>query len=430
MKKVLAFLAMATLVFAQPYQYESVSLNTTAAVAAYRGDADIVRVATVDDGSGLVRVRFSPDMLADDQFEDANGPGLDVWDPNDALTNPWFQSEDVVTIEKYTAAPIYGLASAAFDTSSVTEMGTNMNLDTYSGGFTGWTEEVNAGSGTITEGTTSEHTDGGSEAVLTGGSAHVDFSQTFTVVASTEYVLSVWMREGDSSDLCDVRVQESTGGTDFLQADGTWAAGEVDVLTSSGTSYDQYYIRFTTDSGITGIEVFFAADVSGDVCGIDDVKLQLASDTYIQQNSQLQINKTTADSYILAFTHYSTGTDGFLEYAIVYKPDHDSNINYYTGSAWSTTETWTEVQNATSATRVFVPFEANSTTAHPVTVRFRHGGGGDEDIYIDGVALVETATANDALVTIEEPFEFPGGVGRVVGIAGGAETIYVTYIGR
>jgi hypothetical protein len=387
--------------------------------------------------------RFSPDYLRDGSFEDRRdglattpisptsaklkwgGRGAtDNWtcttcdQTDDTLGGLWTISEaanDIDFDQAITTAQVQlaggypadgtpgSKVSLLLETGDmVAQLGTNQDLDTYSGGFTGWTENVNGGTGTITEGTTLEHTAGGSEAILTGGSAHVDLSFTYTVTASTEYVVTFWARAADSSDLCDFRVQESTGGTDFLQADGTWDAAEVDFVTAdaTGTAYLQYTAKFTTDAGITGIDLFYSADVSGDVCGIDDTGITLASASYIEQDTdpgRLFGSTGTAD-YVLGFIHQEADTNSILEYQLRDNTPGVANAAYWTGSAWSATETWIQVTNNTSATRVLDYFGANAGVAlpHQITLSFRvYAAITEGDITLDDVFIVEASLAGD-----------------------------------
>lgn len=427
--------------------------STSVAYSNYWASGGQVRVS-LDDNDQDATVKWSRDYLPDGDFEDdprtstapynnsVSPANRDQWDDDGALRDGWSQTEGAGGSIEVTSTELFGEESLLFDASggtAVVEIGSNFNLDTYSGGFTGWTEDVNSGSGTVTEGTTSEHTSGGSEAILTGGSAHVDLEQAVTVVASTEYVLTAWMREGDASDLCDMRVQESTGGTDWLQADGTWAASEVDIATSSGTSYAQSVVTFTTDTGITGIRISFSADVSGDVCGIDDVSLALAPGTFIQASTLFPVLDTASDSYAVVANHQDGGTDSILQMQLrdAETCTGDSTCLYWDGSSdWTTTETWINCSNVGTTTtqciETFAAHDAALTADHRVIVRLRAAMGTSEDVTLDGAFMVETVTHGTEGVLLvgleasaQQDLLLPQGVrGRFVGDASGAIGIH------
>jgi len=103
-----------------------------------------------------------------------------------------------------------------------------------------------------------------------------------------------------------------------------------------------------------------------------------------------------ADSVVFAFSQDSLATSSArVEYAII-DPD-DANPRtpyYYTGSSWTTTETWiSSAYTATNAqTRAY--FEAREADGHPLQFRIRpETMGENEDIYIDKVFCTATARA-------------------------------------
>ena len=373
----------------------------------------------LDDDDQDVTIVFAKDYLRDGDFEDdprtGQGSGAtsdylehlspysrDQWSNSGELDRDWNQTEGAGGSIEVTQTQLFGEDSVLFDASggtAVVSIGSNMDVDTYSGGFTGWTENVNSGNGTVTQGTSSEHTAGGSEVILTGGSAHVDFSQSMTVVASTEYFVTFWVREGHTSDLCDFRVQEKTGGTDFLQADGTWASGEVDYITSSGTSYAQHVARFTTDAGITAVDLFFSADVTGDVCGIDDISMALVPGTFIQTGTLYPVLDTTADSYAIVVNHSDGGTDSVLQVQLRDAETCTGGgtcLSWDGSSDWTAADTWVTFANvattSTQASETFLAHDAAHTADHRIAVRLRALMGTSEDVTLDNVFLVETTT--------------------------------------
>lgn len=448
-----------------PFKSFDVAATTTAAVTSWWVEGGTVRIS-VDDDDQDVQIRWSPDYLKDGDFEDSLADqdsdqmpvsgtwthGEDVWNDAGALIGPWGMTEAAGGSVELTATELFGDTSLLFDASggtAVVELGANFNLDTYSGGFTSWTEDVNAGTGTITEGTASPHTAAGSYAILTGGNAHVDFEQVITVVASTRYFITFWWQEGASDDLCDFRIQESTGGTDWLAAAptayaSTWAAGEADVATTDGDSsaaFEQQIITFVTDAGITAIRVSFSSDVSADVCNIDDIGMALLPDTFIETRSNKNLSTIpglTTGGYTLAFSHSDGGTDSALQYRI-----QDASLvsgdteQYYTGSAWSTTETWlTAVNVGTTSTVLLDLFEARteSLSGHGIILRFRALMGTSEDITLDNISITETALVADMLLGGSTSgnavifLDVPHGKGRFGVISAGA--IGVNFAGQ
>ena len=419
-KLFLVILALTALVAAgTPFYGESITSTSTPSTTEKQFSSGSVRITSATT-SNPVYVRFSKDFLRGGNFEDtALAPSSSYLDEcgdtgtSFNSTGPWFANGSATTSTLACAVSTAGHGNGILTlTDAGSELIADEGLETVAGDdWTSWTENVNSGSGTIAEEGTIIVA-GSASAKLTGGSAHVDFtSATITVTASTEYVLSVWGYLGASGDLLDVRVREATGGTDFLQADGSWAASEVDFCTATFTdgSWTQCVVRFTTDTGITGITVSANVDVSGDIGYVDNWALMATSDEQIFQLGTDKINRTVADSYQLCFEWYGSTGDQVIEYAIIdpdiYADEASLAPQYYTGSAWTTTETWLAPTAASSITTVCAPFEARSAVGHFVQVKFRpktFGTDGTDVIYLDTIRLNEAAsTADGALLTVE-----------------------------
>jgi hypothetical protein len=443
--KYISILALALFqILGQPYASEDIATSTTVAVSANKYPAGTVLRLLALSASNPPRVRVSRDYLRDSDLEDytsTSAPPSDVfqssidsWDGDGALQAPWAQTESgAITIEKETTSPLFGDSSLRFEASAVAALGSNMNLDTATGDdFGNWTEEVNAGTGTIEAEATTVHTAAGKAAKMTGGDAHVDFtSDAITTTAAATYVLTVWGRLGAAGDLLDVRVKNNAG--NFLQTDGTWAAGEVDFGNSAfvDTGYQQFTLKFTTAAATTSVTIFFAVDVSADIGYVDDVTLALdPSGSFARQNTYLNLTSNTADVYTLVFNHKEADTDSVLEYAIF--DDNDGHLTtkfWWTGSAWSSTETWNGVTNNTSSTKVTETFTGRTANLpHLVQIRFRvRAAANAGDILVDRVSIVNTALTTDSLlyltpdyITLKEP-------GRVVAINGSStNTVNVT----
>src|SRR3990172_2844111 len=409
----------ACLVAAQVFYSENVTAGASGAAVPTLSNwasARAVRVTMLTADAGLY-VRFFRDLLVNGDFEDVQRvettPATavpdpitegfpDAWDDSDNLLT-WGWTEGTVTVEEETTNEIYGRSSLRFESSAVTQMLLNEDLEAVAAdNFTNWVENVNAGTGTITSEETDIY-DGAESAELTGGTAHVDFtSDTTVVVASTAYVLSVWGDIAAAGDLLDIRVREATGGTDFLQADGTWAAGEIDFCNAvfddaAAATFTHCVIEFTTDVGITGITVSANVDVAADVGRVDAFSLH-AKDNTIRINavSRVTINDTVADSYVCAFTQdAAAASSARAEYAIVnYGTDAPLVPRYYTGTAWSATETWISSAYAATATQQRAYFEADTSDGHYFEFRIRPETMGDnEDLYIDKAFCTATARA-------------------------------------
>lgn len=419
----LATLLTAAYALAQVFYSENVTAGVAgASVPTLSNFAGARSVTVTPTAANTVYVRYSRDYLLDGDFEDAvqadtpdpvAGQGfLDSWDANGTLTS-WGFTENTVLIEKETTNAIYNGSSLRFDAGSVSQLIANEDFELATGDdFDDWTENVNAGTGTIESDEASPY-DGTIDAKLTGGTAHVDLSSaTVTVTASTDYVLSVWGYVGAADDMIDVRVQEATGGTDYLQADGTWDAAEVDhcepTFDNSTTTYQQCVVEFTTDTGITGLTISVHADVSGDIGFIDGFSLHVKDSTVqIQATSRIRIYDTNTGAYTLAFTQDSVATGSArVEYAII-DPNDNATRYYYTGSAWTTTETWISSAYAGTATQTLDYFEARVATGHYVQIRIRPETlGEDEDIYLDKVFVVAAARAGTSVLINTTPTTF------------------------
>lgn len=127
----------------------------------------------------------------------------------------------------------------------------------------------------------------------------------------------------------------------------------------------------------------------------------------VSQSFIRPIANTVADSYILSFV-YDNATDANLDYQLIYhdqQTDDTTTKNYYTGSAWSTTETWNQQTTQTSATRVFVEFEADSPTVagedehYEVRFRISDYGAGAGSTFLDKVMITESALDTDAFIS-------------------------------
>src|SRR3972149_6101757 len=212
MKKFFALVvavAIASLATAQVFYSENVTAGASGAAVPTLSNwasASRVRVTMLTADAGLY-VRFFRDLLVNADFEavlraettpatavpDPITEGFpDAWDDSDNLLT-WGWTEGTVTVEEETTNEIYGRSSLRFESSAVTQMLLNEDLEAVAAdNFTNWVENVNAGTGTITSEETDVY-DGAESAELTGGTAHVDFtSDTPVVVPSTAYVLSVW----------------------------------------------------------------------------------------------------------------------------------------------------------------------------------------------------------------------------------------------
>jgi len=396
--------------------------TTSVAYSNYWASGGTVKLFLDDDDQNAF-VKFSKDYILDGDFENDPRDGIapydnsvspankDMWDSDGALQGSWTQSEGTGGSVEVTTTELFGEDSLLFDASggtAVVEMGTNMVLDTD---LTGWTVNVNAGSGTgASSGAAPLHTAGGEKLLITGGSAHVDVTQAVAVVAATEYFVTFWWTEAAGDDLCDFRIQESTGGTDYLQANGTWAAGAVDIVTTDGDSsaaYEHGVVTFTTDTGITGVTLWFAADVTGDICSVDDVSMALAPGTFIQTTTMFPVLDTAADSYAIVANHQDGGTDSVLQVQLIDAEtgSADPTTLYWDGTSdWTSTETWVSCTNAnvttTQCIETFLAHDAALTTDHRVRVKFRALMGTAEDITLDNVFLVETTTVNENIPLI------------------------------
>lgn len=432
MKKAMGILTLlAAFAYAQSFYSENVTAGSTTTAVPTLSNFNATRQVriTVTAADNAVYVRYAPDLLPDGDFEDsvinesASTPGTpqvnpnvwvlqggqgyrDAWDDSDNLLT-WGWTENTVTIEEETTSEIYGLSSLRFESSGVAQLIANEDFELLTGDdFNSWTENVNAGTGTITSIETGMY-DGLEAAELTGGSAHVDLTgANTTVAASTSYVLSVWGDITAAGDLLDIRIREATGGTDYLQANGTWSAAEADFCNATfddgaNGTYTHCLIEFTTDTGITALTISANVDVSADVGRVDGFSLHVDDNTVnVQATSQIRINDTTADSYVCQFTQDAAATSSArAEYAIVDPTDSDTGTNgiqpyWYTGSAWSTTETWLSSAYAATATAQRGYFEARVNTGHPVQLRIRPETlGENEDLFVDKAFCVATARA-------------------------------------
>lgn len=445
---IVSVLAIASLVFGASFYSENVTGGAAGAATVTLSNfaaASQVRVEAYT--TGAVYVKYAPDMLVNGDFEDSFIAGTlgttgvaieptvgypDAWDDSDNLLT-WGWTENTVTIEEETTNEIYDRSSLRFESSGVAQLIANDDLELLSGdNFTSWTENVNGGSGTITSIETGMY-ELLEAAELTGGTAHVDLeSATTVVVAGTAYVLSVWGDVTAAGDLLDIRVQEVTGGSNFLQTNGTWAAGEADVCTSTvfdeGTNgtYTQCVVEFTTAAGITGLLFEAAVDVSADVGRVDGWSLHVKDNTVvIQATSKLPIFDTAVDGYVCAFTQDAASTaSARVEYAII-SPSVANPIvkRYYTGSAWTNTETWISSAYNATATQTRAYFEADSTDGHFLQFRIRPETMGNvEDIYIDKVFCTEVVRlAGDGMLlgiagdSYVFDIEQPGGRFSVIG---------------
>jgi len=438
-----AFLALAaTLAYAQIFYVENVVAGAAGAAVPTLSNFAAARAVTINtaDATNTVYVRFDRDYLLDGEFEDSVQDIQAADDPRSAGEDPvlgaghtdaWDEDGELLTwgytevaadadIEVETTNVLYGYSSLRFDAEDMVQLVANEDFEAATGDdFTSWTENVNAGSGTIESDEVGPY-EGTIDALLTGGSAHVDLtSATITVTASTEYVLSIWGHNAAADDVCVARVQEATGGTDYLQADGSWAAGEVDLgeatFDDSTTVYQQYVNTFTTDTGITGITVSLHADVTGDICSFDAVSLHIQPTTEITAISKVKLYDTVANSYVLSLATDAGATGSARLEIQISDPGTAAPLvpQYYTGSAWSATETWISVPYTATLARTHVAFEARTATGHFVVVRIRPEVlGEDEDIYLDAVMLTGAALSTNAFLLSSTPLRVeiaPGG---------------------
>lgn len=427
-----AILTIAAAAYCQIFYSENITPTSSSAIGTLGRFQAASRVRIRAAAANTVYVRFSRDYLADGDFEDSvrneTNPSvavanpqlsagfIDAWDSSSNLLT-WGWTENTVTIEPETINELYGYSSLRFDSDAVTQLILNNDLEDVTGdNFASWTENVNAGTGTITSEETDVY-DAAESAELTGGSAHVDFtSANTTVTASTNYVFSVWGDVAAAGDLLDIRIREATGGTDYLQSNGTWAAGEADFCNATfdeGTAatFTQCLIEFTTDPGITALTVSANVDVSGDIGRVDAFTLHVKDNTVnIQTTAQFQLCDTTASNYMLQFSTAvpASRLSARVEYAII-NPGTAAPLvpRYWTGSAWSATETWISATYpgvTASITRQY--FQADTSDCHTVQVRIRPETLGDgEDLYLDKVFLIEAARAGQGILQGIEPTE-------------------------
>lgn len=145
------------------------------------------------------------------------------------------------------------------------------------------------------------------------------------------------------------------------------------------------------------------------------------------------LTDVTANSYLLSFDHLD-GTGAQFEFAIIHhdlQADDSVTLEYYTGSAWTATETWISVANSTTEARTQQEFEANTLTVAAsiptYEVRFRTlAVGSSGNNYLDKVILVESALDTDTFVsTVPSVFRVMG-PGRVVVRADSATVINIS----
>lgn len=405
-----------------------VAASSSHAFSDYWTEGGVVQI-TLDDDDQDAFVRFSRDYLSDSDFEEnprtAHEPygnvvspaSHDQWDDNGALDDAWGQTEGAGGGIEFTTTQLFGEESLLFDASApnggtaVAQMGANMDITTD---LTSWTVS-SPGSGTTAVSSTTPHTSGGEKILMTGGDQHEDITQAITTVALTEYFVTWWWQEGASDDLCDLRIQESTGGSQWLLTSsvaGVWQAGEADVVTTDGDSsaaYEQGFIQFTTQASITAITIHFAADVTGDLCSIDDVSMALVPVTEIRTITLFPVLDTGADSYAIVANHQDGGTDSRLQVQLLDAETctGDSACLYWDGTSdWVTTETWVTLANVGTTTtqgiETFLAHDAALTVDHRLQVRFRALMGTAEDITLDNVFLVETATVDADIAMFAE----------------------------
>jgi hypothetical protein len=441
----LGLVGLAAVAAAQVLGVPRFSQSLTAAavgssVVSYELDAD-EHVTFRVSGENVTTARFSKAFLYDGSFEDRRdalastpisptaaqlkwgGRGTeDNWtcstcdQTDDTLGGPWTISEaanDVDFDQAITTARV-GLGrgvpgskvSLLMEVSGIdgnlSETDSEMAFEDWTATDPdGWTT-TEGGDGSVTEDTTNEHTAGGSAAIVTAGSGGEESSvaNAITVTAEAEYTVVVWTKAGTGDD-CAIRIQESGVGAEYLTSAGAWQAGAADWSTDSTTTWNMDYIFFTVETGETEITLTYAADDASDVCNIDDVTITLQTESYIEQDTldtNLFGSTGTAD-YVFGFIHSDGGTDSLLQYQLRDNTPGVAGSAYWTGSAWSATETWITAPNVgTTATRVLDYFGANDgvTLPHSITVSFRvQAAGTEEDITIDDVFIAESSLAGD-----------------------------------